>query len=55
MCECGMLPSAHVSSEWACQQYVKEQENILEMVQRSPTTGMQRLSTHRSVSQTHVW
>jgi tRNA A37 threonylcarbamoyladenosine synthetase subunit TsaC/SUA5/YrdC len=30
--ECSMLPSAHVSPERACQQLVKEQKNILEMV-----------------------
>jgi hypothetical protein len=30
--ECGMLLSAHVSSERACQQHVEEQENILENV-----------------------
>ena len=33
--ECGTLPSAQVSSEQARQQYVEEQENILEMVQRT--------------------
>jgi hypothetical protein len=27
--ECGILPSAHVSSEWACQQHVEEQETFL--------------------------
>jgi hypothetical protein len=36
--ECGTLPSARVSSEQARQQHVEEQENILEIVQRSPTT-----------------
>jgi hypothetical protein len=30
--ECGTLPSAHVSSERARQENVKEEENILEMV-----------------------
>jgi hypothetical protein len=35
--ECGTLPSAHVSSERAREDNVEEQENILEMVQRSPT------------------
>ena len=53
--ECGTLPSAQVSSEQARQQYVEEQENILEMVQRSPTTGMRRLSTRLGVSRTRVW
>jgi hypothetical protein len=32
LCECGTLPSAHVSSERGCQQHVEEQENIREMV-----------------------
>jgi hypothetical protein len=36
-------------------QHVEEQDNILEMVQRSPSISMQRLSTHLIVSQTHVW
>ena len=27
-CKCGTLPSAHVSSELACQQHLEEQENI---------------------------
>jgi glutaminase len=29
LCEHGVLPNAHVSSERACQQHVEEQENIL--------------------------
>jgi len=53
--ECGTLPSAHVSSEQARQQHVEEWESILEMVQRSPTTSMQRLCTHLCVSRTRVW
>ena len=35
--ECSTLPSAHVSSERAYKQNMKEQENILDMVQLSPT------------------
>jgi len=50
-----MLPSAHVSSERACQQDVEEQESILEIVQRSPTTNTRRLSTRPGVSRTCVW
>jgi len=34
---------------------VKEQENILETVQRSPTTSKRKLSTCLSVSRIHVW
>ena len=52
--ECGTLPSAHVSSERA-RQHVEEQENILEMAQRSPTTSTRRLSARLGVSQTRVW
>jgi hypothetical protein len=35
--ECGTLPCAYVSSERPRQQHVKEEENILDMVERSPT------------------
>ena len=48
--ECGTLPSSHVSSERARQQHVDEQENILEMVQRSHTTRKRKLSTCLDVS-----
>ena len=37
--ECGTLPSAHVSTEWAHNQNMEEQENILDTVQLSPTTS----------------
>ena len=53
--ECGMLPIAHVSSEQASQQHMKEQENSLGMVQRNPTTSRRRFSTCLGVSQTRVW
>jgi len=53
--ECGTLPSAHVSSERARKQNMEEQENILDMVQRSPTTSTRRLSTRIGVSRTRVW
>jgi tRNA A37 threonylcarbamoyladenosine synthetase subunit TsaC/SUA5/YrdC len=60
--ECVPLPSAHVSSEGAQQQqqqqqqqYVEEQENILDMVQLSPTTGTRRICTRLGVSRTSVW
>jgi len=51
--ECGTLPTAHVSSEQA-RQHVQEQESILEMIQRSPTTSMQGLCTRLCVSRTRV-
>ena len=41
--ECGTLPSARVSSERARKRNMEEQENILDMVQRSPTTSTRRL------------
>jgi hypothetical protein len=53
--ERGTPPSAHVSSERARQQHVEEQENILEMVQRSPTTSTRRLSTRLCVTRLRVW
>ena len=53
--ESGNLPSAHVSSERARRQNMEEQENILEMVQRSPTTSTRKLSTRIGVSRTRVW
>jgi hypothetical protein len=53
--EHGTLPSVQVSSERARHQQVEEQENILEMVQRSPTTGTLRLSTRLAVSGTCLW
>jgi len=53
--KCGTLPSAHVSSERARKQNMEEQENILDMVQRSPTTSTPRLSARIGVSRTRVW
>jgi len=53
--ECGTLPSAHVSSERARKQNMVEQENILGMVQRSPTTSTRRLAARIGVSRTRVW
>ena len=53
--ECGKLPSAHVSSERARKQNMEEQENILDMVQRSPTASTRRLSARIGVSRTRVW
>ena len=53
--ECSMLPSAHVSSEGVRKQIREEQEDILYMVQRSPTTSTRRLSARIGVSRTRVW
>ena len=53
--ECSTLPSAHISSEQARKQNMEEQENILYMVQRSPTTSTRRLSARIGFSRTRVW
>jgi len=53
--ECGTLPSARVSSERARKQNMEEHENILNMVQRSPTTSTRRFSARIGVSRTRVW
>ena len=50
LCECGTLPSAHVSSEWARKQNMEEQESILDMVQCSSSTSTRRLSARIGVS-----
>ena len=52
--ECGTLPSAHVSSERARKLNMEEQENILDMVQRSPTTSTRNFQ-HVSVFHEHVF
>ena len=52
--ECGTLPSVHVSSERAREQNMEEQENILDMVQRSPSTSTRRLSARIGASRTRV-
>jgi len=52
--ECGTLPIDHVSSERARKQNTEEQENILDMVQRSPTISTRRLLARIGVSRTHV-
>ena len=54
--ECGTLPGAHVSCERACKKKnMEEQENVLDMIQRSPTTRTRRLSARIGVSRNRVW
>jgi len=53
--EYGTLPSTHVSSKRARKQNMEEQKNILDMVQRSPTTSTRRLSARIGISRTRVW
>jgi hypothetical protein len=50
--ERGRPPSAQVSSERARHQHAEEQENIVEMTERSPPTSTRRLSTRLGVSRT---
>lgn len=53
--ECGTLPSVHVSSERRSIQTVEEQEEIVSMVQRSPTTSTRRIASRLRVPQSRVW
>jgi len=53
--ECGTLPSLHVSSERRSIQTVEEQEEIVSMVQRSPTTSTRRIALRLRVPQSRVW
>ena len=53
--ECGTLPNAHVTPELALKQDMEEQENFLDMVQRSPTTDTRKLAARIGVSRTRVW
>jgi len=52
--ECGTLLCAHASSERARKQNLEEQDNILDMAQRSPTASTRRLSACIGVSRTRV-
>ena len=54
LCECGTLPSVHVSSERRSIQTVG-QEEIVSMVQRSPTTSTRRIASSLRVPQSRVW
>ena len=53
--ECGTLPNAHVSSERAHKQNMEEQENILDMVQRSPTTTTQIALSRKPFGIGHIY
>jgi hypothetical protein len=48
--KCGTLPSGHVSSEQARQEDEDEQENILEMVERSSIASTRIINTPCSLS-----
>jgi len=55
LCECGTLPSIHVSSECRSIQTVEEQEEIVSMAQQSSTTSTRRIASRLRVPQSHVW
>ena len=52
--ECGTLSSVHVSSERKLIQTVEEQDEIVSMVQRSPTTSTRQTASHLCVPQSRV-
>ena len=52
---CATLLSAHASSERARKQNMEEQENVLDMVDCSPTTSTRRLTAHIVLSRKRVW
>jgi len=53
--ECGTLPSVHVSSERRSIQTVEEQEEIVSMAQRSPTTSTRRIASRLRFPQSRMW
>jgi len=55
MRETGCLPSVVVQSEREVVQTINTQENILEMVQRSPRLSTRRMASHLGVSRMQVW
>jgi len=55
LCECGTLPSVHVSSERRSIQTVEEQEEIVSMAQRSPTTSTRRIASRLRVPHSRMW
>jgi len=55
LCECGTLPSVHVSSEHRSIQTVEEQEEIVSMAQRSPTTSTRRIASRLHVPHSCMW
>jgi len=55
MRETGCLPSAAVQSEREVVRTINTQENILEMVQRSPRLSTRRIASRIGVSRMQVW
>lgn len=53
--ETGAVPSSHLASERANEQNVNEVEDILQSVERSPSTSTRRIAARIGVPQTRVW
>lgn len=51
----GAVPSRRISSERVNEQTVDEVEDIIEAVERSPSTSTRRISARLGVPQTRVW
>ncbi|EFN87262.1 hypothetical protein EAI_02703, partial [Harpegnathos saltator] len=49
------LPSTHITSERRVERNVQEEENVLQMVQRSPTIRTRKVSARTGVPRTRVW
>lgn len=54
LCETGMLPSANITSERATRQGLDEVENILNLVEDTPTISSRRISAQVGIPQTKV-
>ena len=52
--ETGAVPSSHLASERANEQNVNEVEDILQSVERSPSTSTRRIAARIGVPQTRV-
>ena len=55
LCDTGCLPSVAVQSEREVVRTISTQENILEMIQRSPHLSTHRMASRISVSRMQVW
>ena len=55
MRDTGCLPGVAMQSEREVVRTINKQENILEMVQRSPRLSTRRMASHIGVSRMQVW
>jgi len=53
--ESGMFVSVHSSFGRPCQQNVKEEEKIIEIVQRNPTISIRKIAAQLGVPKSRVW